>query len=611
MQPPSRSARAAEQFEALEPRTLMSISMSSDGFIDVSPSKDSRVIYVSSSTGSDRNNGLSAKSPVRTIKHAKSMMRDGKPDEMLLKRGDHFDESFGHWTMSGRSSDEPMLLGSYGKGDRPLLNTGAIEGFATYDGHPIDNIVIDGIHFEANKYDGTNGSNLTTGIHLLRQGTGYIFQDLDIDGYKDNIVLQGDGTGVSSVILRRSVIENAFNVGKVGNGHAQGLYASGTTSHLMIEQNTFDHNGWKEGVAAANQFNHNIYINTGATNVTVRDNIIARASFNGVLLRSGGTIVDNLFFRNPVAAAVQNTSSTISGNVVLEGTDLPTQTFGVGFNIGNVPSATVSDNLIAHDKGTGPYGLAGISINNGAKDTAVSNNTIYDWRNNIVNGGTSGISVVNNVLNTSGTDKPVVDQVATFSKHLFYYGGNQYSSKKDFPFKMYGFGKTFKQWEKSIRETDGSWSAIKYVDPNRTLATYNQSLGGHEAVSAFLKAARDQSRHNWLGEYTAAAAMAYIRAGFNIETPITTDTLKLSPSRSYVTTTSADTAAESVTTLIPRQPLTVAKKPKKPAKKTAAQPEAETITASSESKSTKPKKQSAALAQMALIARIAGLIWPM
>src|SRR5688572_21963771 len=78
-----------------------------NGWTNFTPSGDSRVIYVSS-TGNDSNSGLSASSPVKTIAKAKTLMRDLKPDWMLLKRGDTWNESLGDWRRRGRSSTEPM-----------------------------------------------------------------------------------------------------------------------------------------------------------------------------------------------------------------------------------------------------------------------------------------------------------------------------------------------------------------------------------------------------------------------------------------------------------------------------------------------------------------------
>ena len=93
------------------------MSRDDQGWTSFTASADTRVIYVSSSAGSDGNNGLSPDAPVKTIAKAKSLMRDNMPDWMLLKRGDVFaNQSFGDWTLRGRSESERMVLGAVGEG---------------------------------------------------------------------------------------------------------------------------------------------------------------------------------------------------------------------------------------------------------------------------------------------------------------------------------------------------------------------------------------------------------------------------------------------------------------------------------------------------------------
>ncbi|HTL31050.1 MAG TPA: SdrD B-like domain-containing protein [Tepidisphaeraceae bacterium] len=517
------ASRNPSQFEPLENRTMMSVSTGADGWTNVTPSSDSRIVYVSSSTGNDNNNGLSSSAAVKTIARAKSLMRNGVPDEMLLKRGDTWNESFGTWRTSGRSAQEMQLIGTYGSGERPVLNTGTSEGFLTAGGNPINYVAITGVHFVANGYTGSNGGYQTSGVRLIREGHDYLIQDVEIEGYKDNISIDGDGAGVSNVTVRRSVITDAYNKGSVGNGHAQGLYAAGDTKNLLIEENVFDKNGYKDGVTGPTQYNHDIYVNTGATGTVVRSNIIARASLNGVLLRAGGTIQDNLFIRNPVGAIVDNTASTITGNVVVEGINNSAADMAVAFNINAVPSATVNDNVIAHDKSTGSYNMAGISINAGAKYVTAENNTVYDWRNNVVNGGTSSITIRNNALQQQDTKKPLLQNKGGYNSS-FVYSGNTYSSPKSSPFQINGSDKTYSAWTSGVKESGSSWKAMSYVDANRTLGTYNATLGGSSTVEAFLAAARDQSRTNWKTSLTAEAAGDYIRAGFATDATSTTGT---------------------------------------------------------------------------------------
>src|SRR4051812_24053122 len=116
-----RATRTQINFESLDRRILLSGSTTA-----------SRIVYVSSSSGSDSNSGLSSSSPVKSFAKAKSLIRDGKPDQMLLKAGDVFTSGIGPWKTSGPSASQKQVIGSYGSGARPLIKSGTSEGFVTF-----------------------------------------------------------------------------------------------------------------------------------------------------------------------------------------------------------------------------------------------------------------------------------------------------------------------------------------------------------------------------------------------------------------------------------------------------------------------------------------------
>src|SRR5690606_28968892 len=91
------------------------------GFTPITPSADSRRIYVSSSQGSDGNDCLTAATPCRTLAAGTALMRSGFPDHLYLRAGDTWTgESLGR-VRSGRSVSEPAVVTAYGTGARPLL----------------------------------------------------------------------------------------------------------------------------------------------------------------------------------------------------------------------------------------------------------------------------------------------------------------------------------------------------------------------------------------------------------------------------------------------------------------------------------------------------------
>ena len=120
-----------------------------------------------------------------------------------------------------------------------------------------------------------------------------------------------------------------------------------------------------------------MYINTGATSVLVTGNTITRGSLRGTLLRAGGIVTDNFYDQNAVAIQVGNTASTVTGNVILEGDDLPTLPSGVGIDASfDIPSVNISDNIIAHDDSSYEYNVYGIDLDGGTEHATVEGNIV-------------------------------------------------------------------------------------------------------------------------------------------------------------------------------------------------------------------------------------------
>ena len=89
-----------------------------------------RKVYVSDSTGNDFNPGTQA-SPIKTLAKTYDLMRNGKPDWCLLKRGDTWRaQAFGKDNngaqlggAGGPDHDNPWLFTHYGTGPRPVIQS--------------------------------------------------------------------------------------------------------------------------------------------------------------------------------------------------------------------------------------------------------------------------------------------------------------------------------------------------------------------------------------------------------------------------------------------------------------------------------------------------------
>ncbi|HKS16124.1 MAG TPA: hypothetical protein VJU16_02370, partial [Planctomycetota bacterium] len=279
----------------------------------LSPSGDTRTIYVSDSAGDDTQDGLTEPTAKKTIAAGKALLRTGFPDWLLLKAGDTFtDQSIGGWALSGRSVSEPMVVGSYGTGDRPLIQTGTAHGVAT-TGASVSHVAFVGLHLTPHSYTGTQGSS---GMVWLAVSDDILVEDCLFEGFRDGLVVQAFDGPVGSIKdfrIRRSVIVESWASGSF----SQGLFAYGIYG-LLVEDCLFDHNGWKEGPGGSPPtiFNQNTYVHD-CSNVTMRGNLVLRAANLGNKFRSDNTggsrgmlIEDNVYIEGAVAISCGGNSSS-------------------------------------------------------------------------------------------------------------------------------------------------------------------------------------------------------------------------------------------------------------------------------------------------------------
>ena len=508
------------------------------GWTSFAPGADTRTIYVSPS-GDDAHDGRSPAQARRTLAAGIALLRDGYPDWLLLERGGTWHESLGHWVRSGRSESEPMLVGTYGTDPaRPRLLTGTGNGIETHGGGGspprIDCLALVGLEFVA---DGYTGVGEQIGARLLQPSSHVLIEDCVFRGYAVNLVFQGFGGRHSDFTLRRSIIVDAWST--PDNGHSQGLYAYAVDG-LLVEENVFDHNGWSETVPGGvpTMFNHNLYIDNGNTGVVVRGNIIANASSHGLQLRPGGVCVDNLFVRNSIAMQAGGGNHPDPGgvtidvrrNVILDGKDIDADLpRGWGLWFANIASGQVAENVIANNVvGRQPLGIGldGNAVGEdgvasiGVHDLLLERNIVYDWGGKLEvdaePGKLSGITLRGNELQDLSHPGPLVTVTAGAVSALRSADNRFYShrSPHDGWFVVGRERVPANRWPLLTGDSSSTFVATPYPDPGRGLASYSESLGGAGTTDDFLACARRQSRLSWQPSLTAAAANAYIRAGF-------------------------------------------------------------------------------------------------
>lgn len=504
-----------------------------DGWSRFEKTGNTRVVYVSSSEGKDSYPGTSAKRPKKSLAAAKELLRDGRGDWLLLRRGDVFRESLGQWKKSGRSTEHPLLISTFGDDPaRPRLETGTSPAISTHGGggspKRIDHIALVGLHFTAHEFDGRGDP---AGVSWHQPCEDFLIEDCVFENYSTGLVIQAIDGRHENFRLRRSAVYDCYNN---SGGNPQGIYVVHVDG-VLIEECVFDRNGWKPGLsgAGADIFSHNLYIDTNNSGVIVRGNVIARGASHGVQMRSGGLCEGNLFVQNSIAlmmagrAGPERESAVCEGNVIVHGKDIDARNprgWGIDFN--NVVSGRIASNLIAHNVDGGfpiPILIDGDGHGHHVHDVEITGNVIHDWGGSIQFNGDderlSNIRFTENRIQNTRTEEALVWMSTKASSRVIRSGENRFHSEragKSGWMTVEGNGVSVKRWRKLVEDRGSTDAPLRFPHPERTLWSYHASVKGEPTLEAFLEEARRQSRENWREEVTAAAANAWLREGYGL-----------------------------------------------------------------------------------------------
>ncbi|MHB8660883.1 MAG: peptidoglycan-binding protein [Minisyncoccota bacterium] len=562
-------------------QTITGPYLDANGWTVFTRSPDTRVIYVSSSVGSDTNDGLSQNTPVKTLARGESLLRDGFPDWLLLKKGDTWtNETLGSINVSGQSATEPMLISSYGNGARPLIKTGPSSGgISTIGSGHGDYLAVVGLEFYAYtrdpnspNFDPSTLSNQVGGFSFLNPTHWLLLEGNKFSFYAGNGI-QAYPSGTSqNVSLRRNIITNNYNT----TAHSEGIFTF-ETNNLLIEGNVFDHNGWNTQITGAGStiFNRNMYLSHGHGTTIVRDNIDADGASGGIQVRTGGTAEDNLFLRDPISIVfgssqnpVEDVSGVIQNNVTLDSRDIDTQTQGssiwlASYALSNdgivsgpslIKNLDVSGNIIAHnERGTGNIAAIRMEGDGPYSNTSIHDNIVYDWTNpawpSLTDHRADGfsIAIATSSTGTSFYNNIVQQPVSGFlgwtsncnsnATGISLRSNTYWSAEIDPPTvwskgwfeTSCGNAVSWDTWMVQTGETGAIKQLVTFPDPNRTIETYMTSLGMTPTYDAFIQRALAQTIDNWDSRFTAATVNNYIRAGFGIGSVVSIPTPDTTP----------------------------------------------------------------------------------
>lgn len=490
--------------------------INAQGWTVLEPSVDTRFIFVSSSDGNDSNSGYSPSQAVRSLEHAKGLLRDGSADWMLLKRGDVWHEGIGTIEISGRSAEERLVFSSYGESDeRPKMILSEGSGISGKFHGEVSHVAIVGIHFEAAEDNSAAGS----GIGWLCSGENFLIEDCHVEGFRSNVLCTANDGHFSNFAMRRSVVVDAWNT----TGHSQGLLVVHTDG-VVIEENVIDHNGWNPDVAdaEATMFNQNVYLQISTTGTEFHGNITARAAGAGVQMRRGGNASQNLVYANPIGMRYgyrsiawpdEAASGSLIKNVVLGGelSDSELLGGGTGIWIERASDVKFEENVVAH-LGEGTSNWA-ISIHDVGRDLQFDRNVVFDWGKAV---RSSADLLGSNPFSNNHWQSYGDDYLLTFDDPTgVEFKENRMSgfSSGDELFKFDGSKLDYNEWAGQSYVDGDTLGTQQLSDMARNLDSYAVHLGYADAEE-FLEAARGQSRANWDPKLTGRAASEWIGATY-------------------------------------------------------------------------------------------------
>ncbi len=392
----------------------------SDGWSVFTPTPDTRILYVAaegddssaeiykpddSAVGADPFNPAGAIKPFADINTALKKQRPGKPDWILLKRGDSFRGPVTEQSLPpGKSAAEPRLIGAYGPLSQPRPQiTGRGAGFRLGGPHAgIQHVAIVGIEFYNSRLDpkhkdwdvdlqklhSENGNQYLKELQG-RYRSGISWGNCDRRGPPMENVLVEDcffrfcpisgtnfGAEMTNFVIRRNVVVDHYPL----RGHTTAFWNSGGS--IRLEENIVDHCGWynqngtEPKIGWANPLSHNLYYSKCWNTALVRNLWLRSASignkFRGDDLRTIGNLLleDNLFVDGELGPGIsgnypgpyRNVNVNLVNNVLSDiGRSRPTNRhLAWYFPLADWDGGTIANNLLVnqhHPDISNAYGI--------------------------------------------------------------------------------------------------------------------------------------------------------------------------------------------------------------------------------------------------------------
>lgn len=270
-----------------------------------------------------------------------------RSDHYLLERGQDY-TGFDWGGFRGEDELHPMLIGAWGAGTDPVVKLSS--NFLMLPFAVVQDVRI---------YRGK--TNTWYGYCLA-----YDHVDVGWSAETSNTVAV---TFYECTILtpwRDAPVEIVDGKWKAHGAHTCGIYTS-LTEGILVDSCLIDHAGWADGYdyngdatmpQPMSKYSHALYFSETVFDVTIRDNLLSRASSCGTQLRAGVHLEGNLLVDNNLGAAVNSFNGKGQFNNVIDNVIFSAGfrrvayeegAFDWGYDV-NGPLSSMVGNVIAHGK---------------------------------------------------------------------------------------------------------------------------------------------------------------------------------------------------------------------------------------------------------------------
>ena len=542
------------------------------GWSILTPSEDSRLIYVDTDIGSDDtaefyapkdiqdiyNPGLIK--PYKSVESAIEASRQGYPDWILLRRGQEWELTPRTGLKSGRSVIERSVLTTYGAaGARPILSSSGKDILRIWANKNYIAIISLSFYSRARDPDSpvfAGWGNLSELNGLVIYGPeetlmgSILIEDNHFNYLTKGISIIGNGER-RDIVIRRNVIRNSYN----DLGHSQGMSAAKTSA--LLEENIFDHNGWymqqKERNGRENSqgqgtiYNHNTYF-TKSTDTIFKNNIFLRPSSihnkwtanpseEGLdeIMSANLVMENNLYVGGEIGISAGGNDDYNTGprwrnvriidNIMLAiGRDQPTNR-NLGWYIDTVDwdGGEVCGNYLLNNDNSAVQNINAIKINGHSNDVTVSKNVIYGLKMSESSDKNGGITIdgapktnirvrYNNIqLSESKMVPAIIDMInpGTFSNNIYFS-----DAAEENWFRVDDMSYSYDDWVTLVDDSGSVSEKIFFLSPERSFETYLNSIGLSPNIDSFIEAVADLSVRTWDDRFSANGINTYIREGY-------------------------------------------------------------------------------------------------